>query len=187
MRTVHQLHILFGDFILHKRTIAPIKAVVYALRRWDVDHATALVDARSSPDGKKVDGFMTQRAKIYLADVHDHIAYVLASLDMFADVSKNLIAYTFNTVSHDMNQVMRQLTVATVLFLPLILLTAYFGMNFEPMWSVNNNSDVLFWIIAIPCMSIIVPAILFKDIVRMLHYLRKRMTVQQALREMKMS
>lgn len=30
------------------------------------------------------------------ADVHDHMEYILTSMDMFAGVSENLINYTFN-------------------------------------------------------------------------------------------
>lgn len=30
------------------------------------------------------------------ADVHDHMEYILTSLDMFAGISENLINYTFN-------------------------------------------------------------------------------------------
>lgn len=33
----------------------------------------------------------------------DHMDYILASLDMFGTMTENLIAYTFNTVSYDMN------------------------------------------------------------------------------------
>jgi hypothetical protein len=56
---------------------------------------------------------MSQKAKIYLvgsvfhccfnfltralqADVHDHMEYILTSMDMFAGIAENLINYTFN-------------------------------------------------------------------------------------------
>ena len=58
------VHILQGDLILHKRTLEPIKTVIYGLRRYDVDRAMALkefVDEKT-----KVHGYMSHKAKIYL-------------------------------------------------------------------------------------------------------------------------
>lgn len=106
-----------GDLILHKRTLEPIKTVVYGLRRYDVDRVAAL--SEKLEPGVKVEGFMSHKAKIYLvrcvywiipsagvlicvtffrnkADVHDHMEYILTSLDMFAGISENLINFTFN-------------------------------------------------------------------------------------------
>ena len=39
---------------------------------------------------------MTHRTTIYLADVHDHMEYILTSIEMFASVSENLINFSFN-------------------------------------------------------------------------------------------
>ena len=58
------MHILQGDLILHKRTLEPIKTVIYGLRRYDVDRVIAL---RETPDpAVKVAGYMSHKAKIYL-------------------------------------------------------------------------------------------------------------------------
>ena len=103
--TLPLVHILQGDLILHKRTLEPIKTVIYGLRRYDVDRVAALME-KLDPD-KKVQGYMSHKAKIYLADVHDHMEYILSSLDMFAGISDNLINYTFNVRGSD---VLRQET-----------------------------------------------------------------------------
>ncbi|KAJ8475432.1 hypothetical protein ONZ45_g15609 [Pleurotus djamor] len=177
MKTVRNLHILSGDLILHKRTLEPIKTIVYGLRRYDLDRCAALVEAQQYPGQEKepVVGFMTHKSKIYLADVYDHMVYILTSLDMFAGIAENLIDYTFNMASYEMNEVMRRLTLATIIFLPLTLLTGYFGMNFDPMWSVQQNSDLLFWEIAIPVMLVVIPVFVAPDIARLWHYLKKKM------------
>lgn len=91
------VHIMSGDLTLHKRTLDPIKTLVYGLRRYDVDRCAALVNSEdANGKTKKVEGFMSYKSKIYLADVYDHIDYILNSMDMFSGISENLINYTFN-------------------------------------------------------------------------------------------
>ncbi|KAJ7273360.1 hypothetical protein C8J57DRAFT_1317642 [Mycena rebaudengoi] len=203
MSTVRRLHILSGDLIMHKRTLEPIKSMLYGLRRYDHDRYAAIAVGRDVPPNKKqleldrhdkdaglgvgvganpsAEGYMSYKAKIYLADVYDHMDFVLTSLDMFAGISENFINYSFNMASYEMNEVMRRLTLATIIFLPLTLLTGYFGMNFKAMWSVNNNSDLLFWIIALPVMGVIVPMFLASDIGRMVRYIKRLMEARRAV------
>ncbi|KAJ7485857.1 hypothetical protein FB451DRAFT_1231275 [Mycena latifolia] len=184
--TVLNLHVLSADLILHRRTLAPIKTVVYALRRYDVDRAAALVDtsAGGNQDTKAV-GFMSQKTIIYLADVHDHMEYVLSQLDLIAGIGQNLVDYTFNMASYEMNEIMRRLMIVTVTFLPLTLLTGYFGMNFTDMWSVNGHSDWLFWAIALPVMSVVVPLFVAPDIRRLVHYVQKRALAKRAVESLR--
>jgi hypothetical protein len=89
------VHIISGDLILHKRTLSPIKTLIYSLRRYDVDRVVALYDANEQA-GKKLEGYMTHKSRIYLADVHDHMEYILTSIEMYAGISENLINYSFN-------------------------------------------------------------------------------------------
>ncbi|KAG7452072.1 magnesium transporter [Guyanagaster necrorhizus] len=184
IKTVRNLHLLNEDLILHKRTMEPIRTVVYGLRRYDVDRCAALIDeSKSAVDGKvQVVGFMSHKSKIYLADVYDHVEYILSSLDMFAGITQNLIDYTFNMTSYEMNEIMRRLTIATIICLPLTLLTGYFGMNFESMWSVKIHSDVLFWEIAIPVMCLVIPLAIWPDLMRMVHYVKKKMLTRKAVK-----
>ncbi|KAI0042588.1 hypothetical protein FA95DRAFT_1610080 [Auriscalpium vulgare] len=185
VKTVRDLHILSGDLILHKRTLGPIKTLVYGLRRYDVDRCAALVDTKNGED-EKVVGYMSHKSKIYLADVHDHMEYVLSSVDMFADMAENLINYTFNMASYEMNEVMRRLTLATIIFLPLTLLTGYFGMNFDNMWTIHHNhTDLVFWIIAIPVMAIVFPIFMWSDLTRMWHYFQKKILVRNVKKDFK--
>ncbi|EMD39334.1 hypothetical protein CERSUDRAFT_112973 [Gelatoporia subvermispora B] len=180
MKTVRQLHILQEDLILHKRTLEPIKTLVYGLRRYDDDRAVAIADRDEQGIPIRAAGYISQKSRIYFADVYDHMEYILTSLDMFAGICDNLVNYTFNMMSYEMNEVMRRLTLATIIFLPLGLLTGYFGMNFDNMWSVHRPgaTDLLFWEIAIPVMAIVIPLFMFRDIKRLGHYVQKRMTQQ---------
>lgn len=188
MKTVKQLHILSGDLILHKRTLEPIKTLLYGLRRYDVDRCAALIDSSDPTNADvKVVGFMSHKSKIYLADVFDHMEHILSSLDMFAGIAENLIDYTFNLASYEMNEVMRRLTLATIIFLPLTFLSGYFGMNFVNEWSVQHHSDLLFWEIAIPIMLVITPMFMWSDIQKAYHFVQKKMISKKAVQMYKLS
>ena len=94
--SLHPVHIISGDLILHKRTLGPIKSLIYGIRRYDADRVAALYDPSEKPKGWKVEGYMSNKAKTYLADVHDHMEHILTSIEMFAGISENLIDYSFN-------------------------------------------------------------------------------------------
>jgi len=182
MKTVRYLHILSGDLTMHKRTLDPIKTLIYGLRRYDVDRCAALMNGTRAADVK---GYMSHKSKIYLADVHDHIDHVLNSMDMFASISENLINYTFNMASYEMNETMRRLTYVTIIFLPLTLLTGYFGMNFTKFWSIHNNSDIFFWEIGIPMIIVVTFLFMYSDLGRMAHFLEKRWNSRKVLKTVK--
>lgn len=185
VETVRSLHILSGDLILHKRTLGPVKSLIHSLRNYDVDRTAACLDVPTS-ENEKVVGYMSHMAKIYLADVHDHIEYALYSMDMYSAMAENLVNYSFNMASYETNEAMRRLTLCTILFLPLTLLTGYFGMNFENMWSVNHShTDVIFWIIAIPVMFIITPTFMWPEIVRGYHHIKKMALIRRITKRFK--
>ncbi|KZT39491.1 hypothetical protein SISSUDRAFT_1127996 [Sistotremastrum suecicum HHB10207 ss-3] len=174
MSTVRRLHILSGDLILHKRTLEPLKALIYSLRRYDLDRCMALVesDPFDHTPRDKVKGFMSHKTKVYLADVHDHMEQILSNADMFSAMAENLIGYSFNLSSFQMNQVMRRFTIVTIICLPLTFLTGYFGQNFA-FFEGKEHSDLFFWEIAIPVLAFIIAILLYSDFIRMIHYIRK--------------
>lgn len=107
MTNVRALHVLSGDLISHKRSMGPIKTLVYGLRRYDVDrHRVAMGLPPSAFAGKGIPSpvpsdatfspYITPQTNVYLADVHDHMEYALENMNMYAATTENLINYTFN-------------------------------------------------------------------------------------------
>jgi Mg2+ and Co2+ transporter CorA len=91
MRAVRAAHVLQADLARHRRTLEPLRTVVHGLRRHDAERAGA-----SAGPGHDTGGYMSHKARIYLADVVDHLEYILASVEMFAGTTESLMDYTFN-------------------------------------------------------------------------------------------
>ncbi|KAF8069066.1 magnesium transporter [Lyophyllum atratum] len=134
--------------------------------------------------GRKVQGYFSYKAQIYLADVNDHMDFVLTSLDMFAGTTENLINYAFNVASYDTNEVMRRLTIITLICSPLTLLTGYFGMNFQQ-FSALSGSVSLFWKIAIPVTCVLVPLFMITDLKKMYRRIEREIEIRRSLKKYK--
>ncbi|KAJ6529711.1 hypothetical protein B0H19DRAFT_1193119 [Mycena capillaripes] len=185
IETVRNLHILSADLLLHRRTLAPIKALVEGLRRYDRDRVAAVLDGSGAGLDKngKVVGFMTHKTLTYLADVYEHLEYVLSQLDVIAGIGQNLVDYTFNMTSYEMNEVMRRLTLVSIIFLPLTLLAGYFGMNFDIFWiKREGQGDWIYWVIAAPVMVAVFALFLSPDVKRMVHYAQKRLLTRRVVK-----
>ena len=64
-------------------------------------------------------------------DVMEHIARVMQHARRLEQSAETVVQIHFNAQSNRTNDVMRTLTAVTAIFLPLNLITGFFGMNFE--------------------------------------------------------
>ncbi|CAE6405329.1 unnamed protein product [Rhizoctonia solani] len=147
---VQSLHLILGDIRLLHMAIKPLQRIIYRLRRYDRDRYKAV-----APGENATTGFMSEESIVYLSDILDHARFIMLSLDSQTAITKELIDYTFNMTSYDSRDVMRILLIVTVIFLPLMFIAQYFGMNFEPMPSVNNYSEALYWKVASPVLFVL--------------------------------
>lgn len=119
-------------------------------------------------------------ARMYLADVADHVLILTEEIDMLRGTVENMINMVFfpisllteifNMVASTQNESMRQLTMVSLLFLPLTFITGYFGMNFNTKhWSVLiDNGPEYFWSIALPTTILVICLLMFSYIHRLL-------------------
>ena len=77
-------------------------------------------------------------------DVQEHIERVLSHVRRLEQSAENAVQMHFSALSHRTNAIMRTLTVLTAIFLPLNLITGFFGMNFEALPLIHTRTGV--WI-----------------------------------------
>jgi magnesium transporter len=77
-------------------------------------------------------------------DVQEHIERVLSHVRRLEQSAENAVQMHFSALSHRTNAIMRTLTVLTAIFLPLNLITGFFGMNFDALPLIHNATGV--WI-----------------------------------------
>jgi len=70
---------------------------------------------------------------------------VLTHVRRLESMAENAVQMHFSAQSHRTNEIMRTLTVLTAIFLPLNLVTGFFGMNFEGLPLIHSARG--FWII----------------------------------------
>lgn len=98
--------------LLHlRRILTPQREVVNKLARGDF---TTL-----APD-----------SRIFFRDVYDHLVRLYDITEGLRDLVSSALDAYLSVVNNRMNEVMKTLTVITTLFMPLTVLTSFFGVNF---------------------------------------------------------
>ena len=77
-------------------------------------------------------------------DVLEHIERVLSHVRRLEASAENAVQMHFSAQSNRTNEIMRTLTTLTAIFLPLNLVTGFFGMNFDTLPGIH--SPRAFWI-----------------------------------------
>jgi magnesium transporter len=77
-------------------------------------------------------------------DVYDHVVRLSDEAIMFQDRATGILEVNLSAVSNRLNQIMKVLTVASTVFLPLTVLTGMWGMNVK-LPQFPGGEDAQFW------------------------------------------
>lgn len=69
-------------------------------------------------------------SRVYFRDVYDHLVRLHDIVEGMRDLASGALDTYLSVINNRMNEVMKTLTLITVLFMPLGALTGFFGMNF---------------------------------------------------------
>ncbi|HSC49344.1 MAG TPA: magnesium transporter CorA family protein [Gaiellaceae bacterium] len=93
---------------------------------------------------RQVDRFLPEDLELYFDDIVDASERIWDSLDNYKEVVEALEQTNESVISHRQNDVLRVLTVVTVILMPLTLITGIFGMNVH---FPGFDTGTAFWVI----------------------------------------
>lgn len=171
-----ELYILTSEVTTMRNFISPIATLVRTMR----DHKGQVLAAINRDIQNAGVAHHVPHANVeispltamYLADVEDHTLSILSDLEQISNSAAGLISLIFNTISALQNESMKQLTTATIIFLPMTFITGYFGMNFQNLSGITpgtgqyTGTDKYFWVIAAPVAFVTLVALMWGGILR---------------------
>jgi magnesium transporter len=72
-----------------------------------------------------------ERTALYFRDVYDHLVRLYEQIDAGRDLLGNVMDGYLSMVANRTNDITKQLTIFSTIFLPLSFITGFFGQNFE--------------------------------------------------------
>jgi magnesium transporter len=94
---------------------------------------------------RQVERFLPEDLELYFDDIVDASERIWDVLDNYKEVVEGLEQTNESVISHRQNDVLRVLTVVTVILLPLTLITGIFGMNVH---FPGFETAAAFWVLA---------------------------------------
>ncbi|MFY9511390.1 MAG: magnesium transporter CorA family protein [Rubrivivax sp.] len=93
----------------------------------------------TEPQGRRERELLRVRSR----DVLEHVERVLSHVRRLEQSAETAVQMHFSALGHRTNDIMRTLTVLTAIFLPLNLITGFFGMNFDFLPLIHSSAG--FW------------------------------------------
>lgn len=110
---------LLGDLAAHRRELLTLRRVIGPQRE-----VLAQLTRGEVP-------FIRESTRVYLRDVLDHLNRAVESLELYRDLAQGVRDIYMSSISNNLNQIMKTLTIISVIAMPLSVVTSFFGMNFD--------------------------------------------------------
>jgi magnesium transporter len=85
---------------------------------------------------ERLPGFEVDKVHDYFRDVYDHLIRISEAIDSYRELLSGALEVYLSTESNRLNQMATRLTIIATIFLPLTVVTGFFGQNFG--WLVNH-------------------------------------------------
>jgi len=87
-------------------------------------------------------GLIGRETQIFLRDCYDHTTQIIDIIESYRDLTAGLMDLYLSSLGFRTNEIMRILTIVSVLFIPLTFLAGVYGMNFNPEASKWNMPEL---------------------------------------------
>jgi magnesium transporter len=92
---------------------------------------------------------ITHDVKLFLRDAYDHCIQAMDLIENYKEVTSSIIDLYLSMVSNRMNEIMKVLTIISVIFIPLTFIAGIYGMNFARQddhgHTIPDNMPELYW------------------------------------------
>jgi magnesium transporter len=94
--------------------------------------------------------------------VLEHVERVLSHVRRLEQSAEAAVQMHFSALGHRTNDIMRTLTVLTAIFLPLNLITGFFGMNFDGLPLIHTATGVWLALGLMLCIAVVLIAVFWR-------------------------
>jgi len=117
-RTLEKIYKIRRELLALRRSIWPQQSVITTLMR----------------SGSNL---ISSDVEIYFRDCYDHVIQLLDIVESYRELSSSLMDVYLSSMSNQMNEIMKFLTIISSIFIPLSFIAGVYGMNFEYMPELN--------------------------------------------------
>jgi magnesium transporter len=82
---------------------------------------------------------ISQEVKLFLKDAYDHCIQIMDLIESYKEITSSIMDIYLSMVSNRMNEIMKVLTIISVIFIPLTFVAGVYGMNFSRVDPVTNK------------------------------------------------
>lgn len=121
--TMSQVHEIKRELLELRRAVWPLREVIQTLM-----HDVKL--------------FAPHEINVYLRNCSDHVLRVIDLIEVERELCADLMDFYLSNVGNRTNEVMKVLTIISVIFMPLTFIAGLYGMNFNPDSSPLNMPEL---------------------------------------------
>ncbi|MGB3465424.1 MAG: magnesium/cobalt transporter CorA [Cyclobacteriaceae bacterium] len=93
-----------------RKTIRPVKELIFQLKKSE---------------------FMDKKNRPFLSDLSDHVTHAIEAIETYRELLSDQLNIYHTSMSNKLNEIIRLLTIYSVIFIPLTFLAGIYGMNFK--------------------------------------------------------